>query len=193
MWKGREKPLKKAKENAIRYGVFDKIDFILSDGLQKVPSFVDCVVVAGLGGKNILRIVLNKNFIRNRYVKFIIQPQSFLYLLRYNIYKNGGYIEKEIHLIENSKCYDVLVFRFYRAFDLSFEETLEFEDINREIILGEKSKENVYSYEFLKLLTLKEFAILNGLKISKNKDLKKFKIQEKICKILKKELELFEK
>ena len=108
----RKKPLEKAKENAKRFGVFEKIDFVLSDGLLNIPSFVDCVVVAGIGGKLIERIIFEQSFVRNKNNRLILQPQSFLYDVRFNLYRNGFSIKKEWHIIEHKKCYDILFVYF---------------------------------------------------------------------------------
>ena len=185
----REKPLKIAKQNAKNNGVFEKIEFILSDGLKKIPYFVDCVVVAGLGGKTIGKIIFNESFLSNSNVKFILQPQSFLYLLRYNIYKNGFIVEKEVHIVEHRKCYDVLVVRFCGNFPIYFEENLKLEELNKKVILGEIASSSEYSYEFLKTAYLKELKILKGLEKAKNRDLNRIAIEKKIFKILKEEIE----
>ena len=171
----RKKPLEKAKENAKKYGVYEKIDFILSDGLKNVPSSVDCVVVAGMGGKLIERIIFEQSFVRNENIRLILQPQSFLYDVRVNLYRNGFYIEKELHIIEHRKCYDILVVYFKG----------EAKEINlKEAVLGEDIKtKNFYDDGFLDVRIKKEGKILNGLKTAKEKNLNKIKKQEKILKI----------
>lgn len=172
----RKKPLEKAKENAKKYGVYEKIEFILSDGLQNVPSFVDCVVVAGMGGKLIERIIFEQDFVRNKDIRLILQPQSFLYDVRYSLYINGFSIENEWHIVENKKCYDILVVYFKgetRKIDL------------KEAVLGKDIKtRNFYDDGFLDVRIKKEERILNGLRTAKEKDLNKIENQKGILKIL---------
>lgn len=172
----REKPLEKAKENAKKYGVYEKIEFVLSDGLQNVPPFVDCVVVAGMGGKLIERIIFEQAFVKNKDIRLILQPQSFLYDVRYNLCRNGFSIENEWHIVENKKCYDILVVYFKG----------ETRKINlKEAVLGRDIKtRNFYDDGFLDVRIKKEERILNGLETAKEKDLNKIEKQKDILKIL---------
>ena len=53
-------PLNKAIHNANDAGVSDKIDFFLCDGLEKCPrDEIDTIVVAGMGGDMIVKILNN--------------------------------------------------------------------------------------------------------------------------------------
>ncbi len=172
----RKKPLEKAKENAKKYGVYEKIDFVLSDGLKNVPSSVDCIVVAGMGGKLIERIIFEQDCVRNKDICLILQPQSFLYDVRFNLYKNGFAIEQEWHIIEHKKCYDILVVYFKG----------KSEKINlKKAVLGEEiEKKNFYDDGFLDVKIKREEKILNGLETAKKIDLNKIDKQKEILKIL---------
>ena len=73
----RERPLSKARTNAQRYGVAEKIRFALSDGLEKIPpDEVDTIVCAGMGGDLIARIVADCAWVRDPRYLLILQPQS---------------------------------------------------------------------------------------------------------------------
>ena len=48
----REGPLKRAKETAARFGMGDRVDFRLCDGLSGIrPEEVDAAAIAGMGGE----------------------------------------------------------------------------------------------------------------------------------------------
>ena len=174
----RKNPLKIAQENAKKYNVIENIKFILSDGLKNLPKNYDCVVLAGMGGKLIQRIVFEEDFIKNENVKIIIQPQSFLYQTRINLFINGFEIEKEVLVFEKNKSYVILVAKYVdkkRLISLK-------EAVIGKLLLCEKK-----DYEkFLFNCYVKEKAIVDGLKKAgylQNKEIKK---HEEICKILKK-------
>ena len=101
----REKPLERAKENIKRYGVEEKIKLILTDGLCNVPQSVDTVIVSGMGGKLIERIVFEQDWLKSKDKHLILQPQTFLMELRQKLYLRGYEIESEYPVIEFDKSY----------------------------------------------------------------------------------------
>lgn len=81
-------PLAAAKENIQRAGLEDKIDTVLSDGLDGIsPNGVTDVVIAGMGGELIADILgRGKAFFSAR---FILQPMSKPERLRRWLWENG--------------------------------------------------------------------------------------------------------
>ena len=72
-------PLERAKENISRYGLENKITTRLGYGLSPVSADdVDCVVIAGMGGINIVEI-LKEPF---KCKRLIVQPQRDIQLVR---------------------------------------------------------------------------------------------------------------
>ncbi len=69
-----EGPLQSAKSSAREYGVEDKIDFYLSDGLRDVPGSFETVVIAGMGGETMVDIISNCPWIGG--ARLVLQPQS---------------------------------------------------------------------------------------------------------------------
>ena len=173
----RQSPLNMAKKNALKYGVKEKICFIISDGLRNVPKDVNCVVVAGMGGRLILRIVLETYWAKNCNIKFILQPQSFIYHCRYNLYLNGFEIVKEVPVVQKGRCYVIFSVKYSgRSIAISLKEAIlgkicsfEFED----------------SLQFLNMEYNKSVNILNGLRACKLPDTKRINLYENICDILK--------
>lgn len=172
----REKPLEKAIENASRYCTKDNIKFLLSDGLKKVPYFIDSIVIAGLGGKTIEKMVFGSEIAKRENVQLVLGPQSFIYELRENLYLNGFYVEEEVLVFEKGKYYIIF--------------SVKYNGISRKISLKEavlgkllKFKNNVTRQYILSLLK-KEEVILKGLMKCKNRSNNKIARQREIFNIL---------
>lgn len=73
----RKGPLDSARRTAAEYGVTDKIEFILTDGLVDTDlCSYDTVVIAGMGGETIISILENSKWVIREGMKLILQPQS---------------------------------------------------------------------------------------------------------------------
>ncbi len=70
-------PLAHARESAERYGVEERIEFYLSDGLASCGAGWDAVVMAGMGGETMADILAAAPFPLEG-VKLVLQPQSKL-------------------------------------------------------------------------------------------------------------------
>lgn len=94
-------PLEQAKKNAALFGVTDKLDFRLSDGLAKVkPGEADAFLCAGMGGRLMVRIMTEGRDAISRMKGAVLQPQSELALVRRYIYEMGWHIVKEDMVFE---------------------------------------------------------------------------------------------
>ena len=171
----REKPLERAKQNIKSYGVDDKIKLILTDGLCNVPESVDTVIVSGMGGRLIERIVFEQDWLKNKNKQLILQPQTFLMELRQNLYLNGYEIESEYPVVESDKTYCVVSARY----------SGDVKNISlKDAVLGKvNSSDSKDLSEFLKRKYKKSIKILNGLRMSRL-DKQKIKKYEQICNIL---------
>ncbi len=80
---------------------------VLGDGFYGVPKEVDEVLIAGMGGSEIVSILSDRKhgFMPKR---FVFQPMHDAEKLRRYILGNGGYIERD-YTFEDGKFYDVLV------------------------------------------------------------------------------------
>lgn len=79
------KPLNIARENAQKFGVYEKIRFYLSDGIsniEPVKNGVTDVLICGMGGELIAKIIKDSEFVRTPGVRLILQPMSSVYELR---------------------------------------------------------------------------------------------------------------
>lgn len=73
----REGPLSRARETARRYGVTQKLEFCLSDGLENVTGAnISWVVIAGMGGETVRGILQRAKWLEGSGVTLVLQPQS---------------------------------------------------------------------------------------------------------------------
>lgn len=106
-------PLSKAVKNAASAGVSDKISFLLCDGLRKCPpDKVDTIVIAGMGGDMILKIIEETEWCMSPKYKLILQPMSKCEILRYWLVYNGFEISNELLVEENGTIYQIMIVKF---------------------------------------------------------------------------------
>lgn len=108
----REMPIRKAMQNALRFGVADKMRFSRADGLRAVePGSVDTVVCAGMGGDLIAQIIEAAPWVKEN-CTLILQPQSSGNDLRRYLGERGYSILKERLVQDGGFLYAVMTVRF---------------------------------------------------------------------------------
>ncbi len=101
------KPLEAAKLNISKYNLDKKIKVVLKDGINDLPSDISTVVISGMGGILISKILDNKKNLQN--VKtIVVSPNNDFPLVRKTIKKIGFKIVKEELVIDNQKIYLVI-------------------------------------------------------------------------------------
>ena len=106
-------PLKKAIKHAADNGLEDRISFSLADGLHSCPKDeIDTIVIAGMGGDMILKILDETEWCMSDKYKLILQPMSKSEVLRYWLVYNEFEINTEILVDENNTIYQIIVARF---------------------------------------------------------------------------------
>ncbi|MDF2609441.1 MAG: hypothetical protein K0R92_915 [Lachnospiraceae bacterium] len=102
-------PLERAKENIERKGYSSEIQVRLSDGLKKLqPGEVDTILIAGMGGALVTRILEEGAAAVKRCRELVLQPQSELPLVRKYLHTIGFQISGEQMLEEDGKYYDII-------------------------------------------------------------------------------------
>ncbi len=98
--------LAKAEKLLAAYIADGKATSVLGGGFFGVPSDVDEVLIAGMGGSEIVDILSDKKygFIPKR---FVFQPMHDAEKLRRYILEHGGYIDRDF-TFEDVKFYDVI-------------------------------------------------------------------------------------
>lgn len=108
-----EGPIKAATQNVRQAGLSDSIETRLSDGLHKIKTddCVDTLIIAGMGGRLMIKILSEGEEILKNVRQLVLQPQSELFLVRKYIRDIGFYIEKEKFLKDEGKFYWVMDIR----------------------------------------------------------------------------------
>lgn len=102
----RKGPLQQAAEHILCAGLAGKIETRLSDGLEKVaPGEADCVIIAGMGGPLMERILQGR---LADFGHFVLSPQSEIPHFRRFLLAEGMRIDEETMLIDEGKYYVIL-------------------------------------------------------------------------------------
>ena len=105
----RKDPLENARRNAKLFGVDGEMEFRLSDGLEKIlPDEVDTVVMAGMGGDLIQKILSQCPWRKREGLQFILQPQSAGNVLRRWLCEDGFEIQREEPVQDGHFLYTVM-------------------------------------------------------------------------------------
>lgn len=104
-----EKVINNAIQNIKKYGLQNKIQTIVSDGINNIEvEEKKTFVISGMGTYTILEIVSKIN--KNKVNKLIIQSNTHLFELRKSINKLGYKIELEQVVYEKNKYYTIISF-----------------------------------------------------------------------------------
>ncbi len=106
----REGPLENAKGNISKNGFDQQIKTVLSDGLEKIsPDEADDIVIAGMGGELIIRIISAAAWLKDSSRHLILQPMTRAEQLREYLCSEGFKIVKEKACISLKKTYSVML------------------------------------------------------------------------------------
>ena len=102
-------PLERAAEHIAMYGLNDKIETILSDGLSALGNREsDTLICAGMGGKLVIKILTEGMDKVCKMKELILQPQSEIHLVRAFLREQGFYIDREDMVYEDGKYYPMM-------------------------------------------------------------------------------------
>ena len=106
----RSGPLSRAEQHVKEYGLEDKIELRLSDGLQELqPGEADTVIISGLGGPLMIDILTRGQQVAQTVDTFVLSPQSDIPGVRVYLRENGYRIDREVFLKDEGKYYTVMV------------------------------------------------------------------------------------
>ena len=106
----KEGPLNRARENIERFGLSERIELRLGDGLSPLKSGeVDTIVIAGMGALVISGILNEGAHIAKKADRLVLQPMSSAHELREFLYKNGYIIENEHLVREDRRIYTIII------------------------------------------------------------------------------------
>ncbi|NLZ15408.1 MAG: SAM-dependent methyltransferase [Erysipelotrichaceae bacterium] len=106
----KEGPYERLKNNLIQAGVIDVVVPLYSDGLEDLPEIVDTLIIAGMGGINIIGI-LKKNPRKLEHIQtIIIDAHSSVPTVRKEICRMGFTIADEKIINEGNIYYEIIKF-----------------------------------------------------------------------------------
>lgn len=103
-----EMPLQSARENAVKFGVCDKMTFFLSDGALSIPHDFDVMVCAGMGADTMISILSDSPWLKTPQYRLILQCQSKTAVLRHYLSQEGWRITNESVLRDGRFLYTVM-------------------------------------------------------------------------------------
>lgn len=103
-----EQPLQTAVGNAEKYGVRDKMECYLSDGVAAIPRDFDTLICAGVGADTMVSILEAAPWLQNGSYKLILQCQSKTSMLRRYLSESGWRIARESVLRDGRFLYTVM-------------------------------------------------------------------------------------
>ena len=104
----KEMPLMSAVKNAEKYGVRDRMEFYLSDGVRSIPRDFDCMICAGMGGDTMISILESSPWLKDKKYRLILQCQSKTPMLRKYLSESGWRIAKETVLQDGRFLYTIM-------------------------------------------------------------------------------------
>ena len=102
-----EGPLSRARENIAARGLCDRIDTVLCDGLFAIESYHPTdVLILGMGGELIARIIDDASFVKKSGLRLILQPMTHPESVRKMLCEQGFAIVEE-KLVSEEKIYQI--------------------------------------------------------------------------------------
>ena len=141
-------PLEKANKNIKQYKLENKIETRLSDGLEKLQEHeVDTIIIAGMGGMLISKILSDKVNVIKSTKKLILSPHSDVKQVRLKLHELSFKIINETMIKEDGKYYNIII-----------------------AMNGEEKKYNEIEYKFGKILIQQNLPLLK--EYLQNKEMK---------------------
>ena len=103
-----EGPLQSAMRNAEKFGVREKMEFYLSDGVRNIPRDFDDLVCAGMGADTMISILEAAPWLKSEKYRLILQCQSKTPALRRYLSEQGWRIAEEAVLRDGKFLYTVM-------------------------------------------------------------------------------------
>ena len=109
-------PLEAARRDGEKYQAGEGLTLRLSDGLRQVaPQEAQDIVIAGMGGELILRIVEETPWLRQKEKRLILQPMSSVPELRQGLARLGFEVLEEQAVQDGGKVYSAFAVEYQGA------------------------------------------------------------------------------
>lgn len=105
-------PLDRARDTVDKYGVADRVELRLSDGIAGLSrGEADVIVIAGMGGLLIQNILSAHPDVLKEGTLLILQPMLAQKELREYLYSSGNAVTDEYLAVEGNKVYNIILAR----------------------------------------------------------------------------------
>lgn len=105
----RRGPLARGAETAAEYGVSDRVDLRLCNGLAGIgPEEADTIVIAGMGGENIADILGAAPWTADGAHTLLLQPMTRVEVLREFLSHSGYAITRECLVLDRGTIYPIM-------------------------------------------------------------------------------------
>lgn len=157
-------PLETAKKNIEAFDLQNRITICLSDGLKDVEADYDCVIIAGMGGSLISKILNDSKDKLKKVKTLILQPNNSEYVVREFLKNNEFIIVNEMIVYEDDHYYTIIVAEHgHNDYD-------EYDLLYGPILRREKS------INFIEMLNKKADKLYEIIQNYKNKDDEQYKM-----------------
>lgn len=103
-------PLQRAAMHVRKYEAEDQVQTRISDGLEVIfPHEADDIVIAGMGGELIAKIIDKAPWLRDPDKHLILQPMTAALELRRYLRQTGFSVKEEIAAIDDGKVYSAML------------------------------------------------------------------------------------
>lgn len=119
----REMPLQSAMHNAEKFGVGEKMEFYLSDGVGNIPRDFDTMICAGMGADTMISILDGAPWLKSSRYRLVLQCQSLRHRLRQYLSDNGWRIFEERVVQDGRFLYTVMEVLYQPGYILTPGET----------------------------------------------------------------------
>ncbi len=142
-------PLDSAIRAAREASLEERIGFLLSDGLDACPpDEVDTIVIAGMGGDLICRILDRAEWCLDKRYTLILQPMTKAEVVRYWLVNNGFTLTEE-KLVREGFLYQIIKAKYLGNMPLTDAELFSgaYKNIRAETLAGEWLDELIVRFE----------------------------------------------
>jgi len=109
----RQGPLDKAIQAAEELNISDRINFLLTNGLQGIEKYdIDTIVIAGMGGETITSILDTDYWCCAPGYTLILQPMTQTHILRFWLTNNEFKITQELLVKDEDKIYNIMMVNY---------------------------------------------------------------------------------
>lgn len=110
-----EAPLNSCRLLVSQNNLENKIKCVVSDGLKSVPEVYDTVIVVGMGGELISKILSECTCIKS--CKLILNPMSHSEIVREWLYTNGFSVKKDIIVADSKHHYNIILAEYTGTYE----------------------------------------------------------------------------